>query len=204
MGGLGGREDTFCRVCLSTGGWRGKLCAATTGGRVNKEYYLELRNRYKPAHIKTVFILESPPASGKYFYDETGLISEPLFSAMMELLSYKPQNKKEGLKYFSSTGHFLVDATYEPVNKLKGRARENTILNSYSDLADDLKNLGNPDTINFVLIKANICRLLQDRLIADGFNVVNKGVTIPFPSTGQQGNFRKMISQVYQFNLVNA
>lgn len=176
---------------------------STTRDRMNKEYYLELRNRYKPVHIETVFILESPPASGKYFYDEEGLITEPLFAAMMKLLSYDPQNKKEGLEYFSNTGHFLVDATYQPVNELKARTRENTILNSYSDLVDDLENLGNPNTIKFVLIKANICRLLEDRLITDGFHVVNKGVAVPFPSTGQQNNFRERIAEVYQFNRID-
>jgi len=170
---------------------------------MNKEHYLGLRNRYKPDQIKTVFILESPPVSGNYFYDETGRVTEPLFSAMMKLLKYKPRSKKDGLKYFSSTGHFIIDSTYEPVNKLEGVARENAILRNYDDLVKDLKILGDSNKIHFILIKANICRLLQGKLIEDGFNVVNKGVIIPFPSTGQQGNFRKIIADVYEFNSTN-
>ncbi len=84
---------------------------------MTKEYYFRLRKHYQPPKIKTVFVLESPPVSGKYFYDESGLVSEPLFSAMMKLLPIVPQTKKEGLQQFASTGHFLVDATYEPVNE---------------------------------------------------------------------------------------
>lgn len=93
-----------------------------------KTYYLQLRNRYRPTQIKTVFVLESPPASGKYFYDKSGLISEPLFSAMMELLNFKAKTKHDGLEYFADTGHFLVDATYEPVNELKEKTRDNKTL----------------------------------------------------------------------------
>ncbi|MFT5731158.1 MAG: hypothetical protein ACI8PB_005353 [Desulforhopalus sp.] len=37
---------------------------------MNKEYYLELRNRYKLGNIKKVLILGSPPASGTSIYDE--------------------------------------------------------------------------------------------------------------------------------------
>jgi hypothetical protein len=36
-------------------------------------------------------VLESPPKSGKYFYSPEGLVSEPLFSAMMKgVLEIKP------------------------------------------------------------------------------------------------------------------
>ena len=49
------------------------------------------------AHRKIVFVLESPPKSGLYFY-KPGAVSEPLFSAMMkDVLEIKPQTKEEGL-----------------------------------------------------------------------------------------------------------
>jgi hypothetical protein len=166
---------------------------------MTKEDYFHLRKHYQPSKITTVFVLESPPASGKYFYDESGLVSEPLFSAMMELLNFAPQTKQKGLKYFSSTGHFLVDATYEPVNKLKGKVRENAILNNYGNLVKDLRSLGNPKIINFVLIKANICRLLEPKLKSSGFNVINNGVILPFPSTGWQEDFREKIPWIFKF-----
>ena len=171
---------------------------------MDQKYYLNLRNRFRPKKTRTVFVLESPPASGKYFYDTTGFVSEPLFAAMMELLSIEPGTKQEGLEYFSNMGHFLVDASYEPVNKLKEKAREKTILDNYKNLVQDLNSLGNPNTINYVLIKANICRLLEPRLKAQGFNVVNNGIVVPFPSTGQQNNFREEIAKVFISEAKNA
>ena len=165
---------------------------------MNKDYYLGLRNRYVPSSIKIVFVLESPPISGKYFYDETGSVSEPLFAAMMKIFDFTPRNKQEGLKYFADFGNLLIDATYEPVNHLKGTSRDNTILKSYDDLMADLRTLGDPTQFNIILVKANVCRLLEYRLLTDGFKVKNKGVVIPFPSTGQQTNFYREIMQVME------
>ena len=164
---------------------------------MNKEYYFPLRNKYFPTNLKVVFVLESPPASGKYFYDEGGILSEPLFSAMMKLLNFNPQNKRDGLRYFAGSGHFLVDATYEPVNKLKGKIRDNTILKNYENLVTDLEKLGDPKQINFILVKANICRLLEPRLLSIGFNVQNNGIIIPFPSSGQQKKFFMEIQKIF-------
>ena len=115
----------------------------------------------------------------------------------MNLLKFNPKDKQEGLKYFSDSGHFLVDATYEPVNKLKGKIRDNTILKNYENLVKDLKKLGDPKRINFIIIKANVCRLLEPRLLSNGFNVKNNGVIIPFPSSGQQTNFYREIQKVF-------
>ncbi len=165
---------------------------------MKKEYYLTLRNKYLPKCLKFVFILESPPASGKYFYDDQGSISEPLFSAMMKLLNFKPRNKRDGLDYFANTGHFLVDATYESVNKFSDTDRDKKILENYENLIADLENLSNPTQIEFILVKANVCRLLESRLSDKGFKVRNKGIVIPFPSTGQQSNFSKEIKKIYE------
>ena len=55
-----------------------------------KKYYLELRNKFLPKSLETVFILESPPISGLYFYDTSGSTGEPLFTAMMNLFNQKP------------------------------------------------------------------------------------------------------------------
>ena len=164
---------------------------------MKKEYYFPLRNKYLPTNLSVVFILESPPISGKYFYDEAGSCGEPLFSAMMKLLNFNPKNKQEGLKYFSESGHLIVDATYEPVNALKGKTRDNTILENFENLVTDLESLGNIKQIKFILVKANICRLLESRLLSKGFNVQNNGIVVPFPSTGQQKKFFIEIQKIF-------
>jgi hypothetical protein len=164
---------------------------------MRKEEYLALRNEHLPTNLKIVFILESPPASGKYFYDEQGSVNEPLFSAMMKLLNYKLQNKRDGLCYFANTGHFLVDATYEPVNEFSDTVRDRKILANFESLVSDLENLNYSTQTEFILVKANICRLLETRLKDKGFKIRNNGIVVPFPSTGQQTNFSNEIKQIY-------
>jgi hypothetical protein len=163
---------------------------------MNTAEYKKLRTKYLPKQIACLFVLESPPISGKYFYQENGNISEPLFSEMMKLCKYKAQNKMEGLKYYSEIrNYYLIDATYEPVNNLTGKKRNNKILLNYINLRDEISELGNPKTI---LVKANICRLLEQPLINEGMNIVNNGIIVPFPSTGNQKNFHQKIQEIFK------
>lgn len=163
---------------------------------MNKEYYIDLRNKYRPDNLVTIFVLESPPASGKYFYDESGRVTEPLFKGLMKALGYKALNKQDGLLLFSDKGLFLVDATYQPVNEMKGKLRNDTILSDFKNLVADLNNLSPQKKVPLILVKANICRLLESKLTAEGFEVLNGGIVVPFPSTGQQSRFHDQIGKV--------
>ncbi len=171
---------------------------------MNKDYYLRLRNKYLPNKLKYIFVLESPPALGKYFYDESGKISEPLFKAMMELLAFNPKNKGEGLRLFQKNGYFLVDATYQPVNKLKGKKRTDVVLCHFRELVEDLKKLRADRQIPIILVKANICRMLDRRLTQEGFVVQNKGVVVPFPSNGWQKRFLEQINKFHKVAKISA
>lgn len=159
-----------------------------------KAYYINLRNKYIPKNLKTIFILESPPVSGRYFYDKTGEITEPLFSAMMQcVLKENPINKSDGLENFAKRGHLIVDAVYEPINNLRKNERDKIIIREYCALIEDLKRLITSNRVKIILIKANICSLLENRLLNNGFNVRNNHLIIPFPSHGWQKEFCKKI-----------
>ena len=163
---------------------------------MNKHYYINLRNKYHPRNLNLIFILESPPVSGKYFYDVTGKKIEPLFSGMMKLLGYIPADKKDGLEFFKKMGYLLIDATYKQVNKLKGKMRNDTILADYKNLISDLKSINPNKNIPIILVKANICKILDKRLSEEGFNIANKGAVIPFPSHGQQKRFHSKALEI--------
>ncbi|MDH3890184.1 MAG: hypothetical protein OEV49_03800 [candidate division Zixibacteria bacterium] len=160
-----------------------------------RAYYHKLRAVYTPRRPKLVIIAESPPASGKYFYDLTGRVTEPLLRAVMrDILGISPDSKEEGLTKFARAGFLLVDATYTPVNKsFAPKERNAKILKDYPLLVKDLKRLLPKRNTRILLIKANICRLLDTRLQADGFNVINRGVVVPFPAYGQQVRFREAV-----------
>jgi hypothetical protein len=163
---------------------------------MTKAEYLRFRNQYIPPIIKVVFVLESPPTSGLYFYNRDGALSEPLFRAMMkDVLEISPASKEEGLQEFASRGFFSIDATYTPINHSKGKERNAVILRDFPLLIEALREYAPPET-GIVLVKANVCELLEARLIQAGFNVLNRGAVIPFPSTGQQSRFAERVRKV--------
>ena len=162
----------------------------------DRDYYHKLRGKYTPSRPKFVIVAESPPAGGKYFYDLTGGVGEPLFRAMMhDVLGISPSSKEEGLSEFAKAGYLLVDATYVPVNKsFSPKERKAKILEDYPLLLEDLNNLIPDKATAILLIKANVCRLLDARLQSDGFNVINQGKIVPFPAYGQQTMFREVVT----------
>ncbi len=160
--------------------------------------YLRLRERYHPKHPKIVFVLESPPISGLFFYNPDGLVSEPLFRAMMrDVLEIEPKSKHDGLTEFAARGYLLIDATYTPVNGLSSDARDAVIEKDFPLLVEELHRYAASET-KLILVKVNVCKLLESRLVDRGFTVLNRGTRIPFPSTGQQNKFRDLARTVMQ------
>jgi hypothetical protein len=155
--------------------------------------YLSLRERYYPKHAKIIFVLESPPKSGLYFYNPDGLVTEPLFRAMMkDVLEIQPKSKHEGLTEFAAWGYLLIDATYIPVNGLSSDVRDAVIEKDFPLLVEELHRYADSET-KVVLVKVNVCKLLESRLVDQRFTVLNRGKRIPFPSTGQQNKFRSLV-----------
>lgn len=153
-----------------------------------ESYYKKIRNQYLPKKIVCVIIAESPPISGKYFYDKRGEISEPLFKAVMKLIKSEPKDKESGLRTFQNKGLFLVDATYKPVNNLPISKRNKKILENFDNLIKDLRKLKIKKQ-PLMLIKSNVCRLIEPKLNKLSFNVINKNRIVPFPSHGHQKKF---------------
>jgi hypothetical protein len=110
----------------------------------SRNEYIELRRRYEPEGAALVIIAESPPASGRYFYDPAGAVTEPLFAELMRAFQLSPVTKDEGLRAFQRAGLVLIDATYEPVNQGHSRSdRDAVIARDYVLLRDDLAAFGN-------------------------------------------------------------
>jgi len=53
-------------------------------------------------------------------------------------------------------------------------------------------------SIPLVLIKENVCRILEPKLAEDGLNVLNGGRVIYFPSTGRQKQFHRQFSTIVE------
>lgn len=158
-----------------------------------------MRKKYSPIIIRCIIIAESPPQSGKYFYDPFGKVTEPLFSALMQLIKEGPKTKTKGLKAFRNKGFVLVDAVYDPVNNLSGAERKIAILKGLKLLRIDLTRLAKHRKIPLLLIKKNICLLLEP-LLQEKYKILNKGRIVPFPTNGHQKRFHKLTSVILRKN----
>ena len=157
---------------------------------------MEYRDKYTPTDIKVIFILESPPEGHGFVYDPNGHTGEVLFRTFMKLIGLAPKTKEEGLEALKQKGILLINPTYVPVNKLKDTEADKIIMGNYDNFVDDLLVHNPKKQIPLILVKANICRLLNDPLKKDGFAVLNDGVMIPFPVHYHQERFHKLVSEM--------
>ena len=61
------------------------------------------------------------------------------------------------------------------MNELSPSKRNRAIVGGYQSLREDLARLSPDRPAPLILIKENVCRLLEARLREDGFNVLNAG-----------------------------
>lgn len=160
--------------------------------------FINLRNKYLPNKIVTVFVLESPPEGHGYFYDSKGKVSEVLFRAFMKLLKSTPSTKEEGLKKLKKNGWLLVNPIYKPVNKLPDKEADRLILSNYDNFKKDLLSLGVKKDTPIILVKSNILKLLETPLLRDGFNVINNSLLIPFPLHYHANTFSDRVNSLLE------
>jgi hypothetical protein len=87
-----------------------------------------------------------------------------------------------------------VDSTYQPVDGIKSKRKRNAVIeDDYPLLKAALEQMLPDKAVPIILVKVNVCDVLEPKLKADGFNVVNNGIRVHFPSHGRQTNFH------YQF-----
>jgi hypothetical protein len=81
-----------------------------------------LRKSYRPNPVRILFVGESPPASGRFFYQaDSGLyraVANTFATAFPSL------SKREFLDAFRSLGCYLVDLCGQPVDHMTRHARE--------------------------------------------------------------------------------
>jgi hypothetical protein len=91
----------------------------------------ELRRSFRPHRITTLFVGESAPHSGRFFYSG----NSSLFYAMQRAFG----SKATFLQDFQRSGFYLDDLVEAPVNKMERRERSVLRWKSVASLADRLR-----------------------------------------------------------------
>jgi hypothetical protein len=115
------------------------------------------RKRYRPDRVRILFVGESPPASGRFFYQA----DSGLYRAMRETFvqAFPPLKNTGFLDSFCGLGCYLIDLCGEPVDKMTSEARRYTCRIGEQLLAQKIRAL-RPQTIVTVVrsIRANVRR----------------------------------------------
>jgi len=116
-----------------------------------------LRKHYRPNRVQILFVGESPPSSGRFFYQA----DSGLYRAVREtfLLGFPFLRNTEFLDSFCSLGCYLVDLCGDPVDSMTRDGRKQACRMGESSLAEKIRRL-RPQTIVTVVrsIRANVNR----------------------------------------------
>jgi len=159
--------------------------------------YRRAREKYRPETTDILWVAESPPVGGGYFYFEKASGGNHLFRETMRALGWWPMDepmhtgfdKSSLLRKFQGAGHYLIDLSPTPVDGLPPKERRIALRKSVPHMMDELTAI-NPNGV--LIIKRNVFRILYPNLKSSEFKVLNSE-PIPFPSNHWQAVYRERI-----------
>ena len=84
----------------------------------------EARNHYKPDRVKVLFVGESPPAAGTFFYYANSNLYRCVHTAFSRVYGAKCGDGDHFLSFFKSVGCYLDDLCLVPVNAMDAEERQ--------------------------------------------------------------------------------
>lgn len=145
------------------------------------------RASYRPDHITTLFVGESAPASGDFFYYGNNAMLRHMLRATEAALA----EGNDFLERFKSYGWFLDDLVLTPVDKLAPSERRAKCLAATDSLRDRIATY-RPLAVVSMLV--SIKRIVDAAAKAAGSNAPVYGV--PFPGMGQQARFHREMVKI--------
>lgn len=146
------------------------------------------RVSYRPDRITTLFVGESAPASGDFFYYGNNAMLRHMQRATEAAL--RPADG-EFLDRFKAYGWFLDDLVLTPVDKLSPTERKATCLAAMDGLRDRIAAY-QPLAIVSMLI--SIKSIVEAAAKAAGSNAPR--YSVPFPGMGQQTRFHNAMLEI--------
>ena len=119
-----------------------------------------LREQYRPPSVTVLFVGESPPASGRFFYQANSGLYRAIQSAFIK--AFPVLDHQDFLKQFQAAGCYLTDLCAKPVDRLDRNERMRVCREGEIRLAETIKHL-QPEIIISVVrsISMNVTRALK-------------------------------------------
>jgi len=143
----------------------------------------ELRLSFRPRRIATLFVGESAPQSGRFFYSG----NSSLFYAMQRAFG----GRMAFLEDFRQSGFYLDDLVRVPVNKLENRERSALRWSSVASLADRLVEY-KPQAI--VIVMRAIAPMVVKAMRSAG--IAYAPHCVPHPAFGNWNRFHAAMTEI--------
>jgi hypothetical protein len=147
-----------------------------------------IRASYRPSQITTLFIGESAPVSGDFFYCGNTALKRHMQAAVGGAID---KRSDDFLARFKGFGWYLDDLVLTPVNHLSKLERITMCMAARSSLAQRIAGY-RPAAIVTLLISI---QSIVDVAALEAGNAAER-FAVPFPGMGQQGRFRAAMAQI--------
>jgi hypothetical protein len=146
------------------------------------------RTSYRPKRITTLFVGESAPNSGKFFYYGNTAMSRHMREAMD---AAGRAGKEDFLERFKAYGWYLDDLVLSPVNHLPRSQRMKVCRDAQQALALRIAKYQPSAIVSLLLGIQGIVDAA-----ADDAGCAALRFAVPFPGNGQQVRFRKKMARI--------
>jgi hypothetical protein len=148
-----------------------------------------IRIQFRPKKITTLFIGESVPNNGGFFYDG----SNALLSHFKSVIESEFGKTDAFLATFKSYGWFLDDLAMEPVDHLEHGLRTQKLKDSVPGLAKRIREYEPQAVVCFLKRIDGFVRAAIDQ---SGIILLYEYRSLPFPGNGQQTRFKDQFKEI--------
>ena len=162
----------------------------------NKENNIEqIRQLYRPEEVRILFVGESPPESGGFFYVEslmTTFVSRPFESRF----NIQFKDNQDFLEFFQKQQCYLDDLCLDPIDKVSPSKRR---LMSKQNVLPFSQRLSSMQPIIVISILKRIEKYVIEAIELSG--VKTQFYSVPFPGFGNQNRFKDEVLGILEKHL---
>jgi len=149
-----------------------------------------VRASYRPKRVTTLFVGESAPNSGTFFYLGNTALAQQMDHAMEAACLTGTGDFRERFKAY---GWYLDDLVLTPVNQMPSAERKKTCREAQKSLAGRIAEYQPQAIVSLLLSIKEIVEAAADEAGSSA-----PRFAVPFPGNGQQGRFQKAMAQIIQ------
>lgn len=141
----------------------------------------DIRNRYLPTEIKVLFIGESPPCKGQFFYSGKPKLLTSTMEVFEDFFKKDFKDNLEFLKFFKTSDYFLDDLCHKPINQIEDPIERNKKRSkSVKALRNRLKEY-NPKKIIVIMKDKDFNKYINQAINLANLNNNIRYEALPFP-----------------------